>query len=555
MFKLAHEFQTPFVATPFVPSQGLAGNQWRMQSELARTTAVVPRPMVPNPSDLLHVTDANTFDGDSKINKEDKAAQRGPHVAQAYLEALFTKASVPSSDRVPGLWIQPGEETWLLDLTAWAGDRGMASLNMMEDSKFGVLRHVFVDPGYKRLGQGATFSHLRASNEVAKQWMARTRVLYDHHVDVRGQVTKVPKQPLDSVPQPAEDILKQTPGAWEAWKGLSALELKVCVVRGPKIVIAPEKLAEFQHAPLSISEEVRCLEAKHKDFENVLEFMATQASPNPASSDQDPREDSGASPPNQESVDFITMESLAALEAFAPGLIEHQCGGDKHVTMYKDEKRKEVWLLSKTDDHIVPRGTMFGGFGSGHLNARKAERTDCVPWSLPDGDKSYVQLTTSEESDSKSKSKVGTLYTMIKPLEKLASQKGTQLTLTSYGKLEPKGAAGKHGFGFEFPDAHPKHSAQDYLLAASKAGPKTTNSGNIFASLASRDGWAGVCISMWRLAHDPVRHALHARKPVVIAKENINLKKGVPMKVLWLKRGDPNSPNPAVAPPAAEGEK
>ena len=50
------------------------------------------------------------------------------------------------------------------------------------------------------------------------------------------------------------------------------------------------------------------------------------------------------------------MESLVALEAFAPGLIENQCGGDKHVTMYKDEKRKEVWLLSKTDDQIVPRG-------------------------------------------------------------------------------------------------------------------------------------------------------------------------------------------------------
>ena len=49
------------------------------------------------------------------------------------------------------------------------------------------------------------------------------------------------------------------------------------------------------------------------------------------------------------------MESLSALEAFAPGLIEHQCAGDKHVTMYKDERRKELWLLSKTDYHIVRR--------------------------------------------------------------------------------------------------------------------------------------------------------------------------------------------------------
>ena len=51
------------------------------------------RAMAPNPSDLLHVTDdKQVSDGnttDSKINKEDKATQRGPHVAPAYLEALF----------------------------------------------------------------------------------------------------------------------------------------------------------------------------------------------------------------------------------------------------------------------------------------------------------------------------------------------------------------------------------------------------------------------------------------------------------------------------------
>ena len=81
--------------------KGVPGNQWRQCSELSRTTAVLPRPTVPNPADLLHVTDAGRSSGeqaDSKLGKEDKVAQRGPHVAQAYLEALFTKAAVPSAD-------------------------------------------------------------------------------------------------------------------------------------------------------------------------------------------------------------------------------------------------------------------------------------------------------------------------------------------------------------------------------------------------------------------------------------------------------------------------
>ena len=53
---------------------------------------------------------------------------------------------------------------------------------------------------------------------------------------------------------------------------------------------------------------------------------------------------------------------------------------------------------------------------------------------------------------------------------------------------------------------------------------------------------------MWRITHDPVRHVLHARKPMVIAKDNISLKKGVPMKVLWLKQGNANLPQPAGTP-------
>ena len=139
-------------------------------------------------------------------------------------------------------WIQPGEETWVLDLTLWARDRGLAALNFMDEaySKYGILRHVFVDIGYKRLGQRAYFSQARVANEFANQWMARTRVLHDYVQDTRGQITKVAKQPLDSVPQPNEDVLRQTPRAYESWQGLIKMDLKVCVVRRSRITISPE---------------------------------------------------------------------------------------------------------------------------------------------------------------------------------------------------------------------------------------------------------------------------------------------------------------------------
>ena len=90
---------------------------------------------------------------------------------------------------------------------------------------------------------------------------------------------------------------------------------------------------------------------------------------------------------NTDSNAYVTMESLVALEAFAPGLIESQCASDKRVSMYKDEKRKEVWLLSKGSNHIMPKGTIMGGYGGGAMSARKADRLEVVPWRLPDGDK------------------------------------------------------------------------------------------------------------------------------------------------------------------------
>ena len=139
-----------------------------------------------------------------------------------------------STDSVEESWVQLGEDTWTLDQTPWVGDRTMASLGLMgtSNSKYGNLRHVFVDPSYKRMGQGVSFSHARVSNEVAAQWINRSRVLYDQVQDSSGKLTKVAKHPLDSAPPPEESVLKEVVGAYEAWKGPTFLDLKVCIVRG-----------------------------------------------------------------------------------------------------------------------------------------------------------------------------------------------------------------------------------------------------------------------------------------------------------------------------------
>ena len=77
---------------------------------------------------------------------------------------------------------------------------------------------------------------------------------------------------------------------------------------------------------------MRELEVRHSFFADMLSFMASPAGPA-----RDPLEDpqEGANPDSlapEPIGDLITMESLAALEAHAPGLLEHQAAGDNHVT-------------------------------------------------------------------------------------------------------------------------------------------------------------------------------------------------------------------------------
>ena len=84
---------------------------------------------------------------------------------------------------------------------------------------------------------------------------------------------------------------------------------------GPNIIIHPEKLAAFQHAPLSVSEEVRSLEREHLKYEEVLAFLATTNTPNP--SEDDPRPEQGRQQTSTPT-EYAKFESIDALQAHAP---------------------------------------------------------------------------------------------------------------------------------------------------------------------------------------------------------------------------------------------
>ena len=116
---------------------------------------------------------------------------------------------------------------------------------------------------------------------------------------------------------------------------------------GTKIIIRPEQLAVFQHAPLSVSEEVQGLEREHLNYEDLLAFLATDTTPNPTN--DDPRPAGSAPAESAESAEYAKYESIDALLAHVPQPVEHIALGDKNITMLMDDSKHEVWFLSHDD--------------------------------------------------------------------------------------------------------------------------------------------------------------------------------------------------------------
>ena len=163
-----------------------------------------------------------------------------------------------------------------------------------------------------------------------------------------------------------------------------------------------------------------------------------------------------------------------------------------------------------------------------------------MPFTLPDGDKTFVQLAPSkaDEDSGIKKPKESTLCMMAKPLEKKAAEKGGALSMTSFGKLLPATTAGKHELKFEFPFGHQQRKGKQYVENACAPGPKKGDkkltAGNCFHPLMRRSGYQGVLDIMWRFQFDPVTHILEVRKPLMATgSKKIPLEKGKPVRVLW----------------------
>ena len=351
--------------------------------------------------------------------------------------------------------------------------------------------------------------------------------------------------PVEAVLAPTDEQLQAVPGAWAAHRGLASLKLLACALSGSKVKIQPERLAEFDGAPLDVQDELDSVKTAHAaEYEDLLSHLLAQPN-DPQGSDQqalagatavDCRGARAAASEDTKAADLATFESEESLRS-AVKIVAEAKSAHKAVHLLKDDK-DVYYLVARSDDVALPVGTYLGGVGGGAVLAADAGQKRCFVWRFPEGDKTWVQLSrTVDEEATKdgpkpAKFSSGALYAIVRELEASAA---APPKMTSFGQLTPAGTAGRHHYVFEIPEDHESHKSVAYVPSPPQTNPKAALQANNFLGNLSRDAGVGngALLVCWRMNYDSVNNFLKPAKPYVVAGKRIVLNKGKPVRAAW----------------------
>jgi hypothetical protein len=218
-------------------------NFWVANSELARTKIVREIPVLPEPSELLEVT---SLDADEDLNTStrymdvpEKCAQRGVKVSEVQLRALLTKTKRQSASK----WLGKDDRIVVVDFFPHVGDRAMATYELVKASdSTQSFHHVLVGVGGAQHSKFLKYTAQRLAHQAALDWMDGHLKLHATVQQSNGLQVEEQVKPETDAPEVTEDEIRKVPGAWEAYLGISKLELQVCSVVGSRITIRQDKV-------------------------------------------------------------------------------------------------------------------------------------------------------------------------------------------------------------------------------------------------------------------------------------------------------------------------
>lgn len=505
-------------------------NFWQQNSELARTRTVRQVAMLPEPSALIETA---SLGADEDLNNHtrylevsEKCAQRGVEVSLVQLKALLQQTDL---QRAGSKWLQRADKTIVVDFQPHVGDRALASHEFAKTSggSHGALHHIIVAVGKGVHHKHACYAAERVACVAAGEWLGETLTM----TGPDGQVVR----PVRDAGPPTQQELMLYPGAAEALAGVHKLEFRSCSVVGNKVKIRADKLATFAVLGPEAILKIDKLRSKHTEmYESAFSGLGAAVDPESETKQLEDNRPKNDTDPEPSAEQLMVFESEQALHNTAK--ISASCkSAAKGVQMFFDDSKKTMYLMAIKEDLVVKPGEMLGGIGGGNIVDRDPDLVRAVPWSLPTGDKTWVQLSrdkdTADEDGGKSKYWSGSLYSILRDVESKCTK---PIKLTSFGEAVPVSEGGQQHYQFKCPETAENHRCMDYVPTACKAGSKVTAQ-NFFTGLVTRESGlgAGVLRTTWRLQFDPVAHTLKPTKVHVTCSERITLSKGQPVKVVW----------------------
>lgn len=436
--------------------EALEQNHWMRYSELCRTTRVSQTPVTAHLADMHHVVpvdsdeqDLNLASFQKNINERVRAAQRGPEVFKTVLEALCDRSKLCKAHEA---WLQPWDVLNILDMHPHNGDKAMGVLaGTMNKSWPCIMRHFAVNLPSRRSNLSVDYTIKRVASHCSRKWMERELVLHNYTKQTDGTWHIQGVQPANLGVESDLDILKlkEIPGAFEAYQGLHKLDFKVCEVRSGEIIVSPAVVAEFSTSPPSIKGQFTALqEEMSATYQMSLKGLWKEPTSTPGPQPEetrpllDPRPSNPtADDPPAESPTLKVFDSLEDLESKVKIISKTKAFDDRNVTVLEDDQG-QFYLLSADGDCILHPGRRLGGVGSGKVQAGPPEDAVVqVQFQLPEADKTLIEVLLSngtnadaEENEKKEKVKLGSLYMVVKELQKMNG--GNDISITGHGKLE-----------------------------------------------------------------------------------------------------------------------
>lgn len=221
---------------------------------------------------------------------------------------------------------------------------------------------------------------------------------------------------------------------------------------------------------------------------------------------------------------FVEVESLSKLEETHGGIelkVNSEAGGVELILC----KDGTIWLLCG-QNRTIPKHSVLAGFGTGQW-LPEAECTDGgVPFAVPHGDRTLVQIDEASFSTEAQGNQTLTLYKLL-----LRAETEKQLTehRVSFLKVERKATveAGQDGFEVTIKNGMTFKCLRD---PRTQQGEERLTSKNFFSKcLASLPRETAMVV--FRFRYERVGQNFKIQRPYVIASVPISLRKDVPLKL------------------------